>query len=667
MLPYDSGQSDDQPIADKWRVVEQLLDELESLVIAETTTEGFHQVLVRSTQRVLGAVEVCLWVQRDGRFHRLDNAAGRAPMLSATGQAARTELLTAACRGGKLQTGAVPHGDATEGDVREADSHLIICQPFGEVGQTWSVMEVVLASPDPKVERGALRWLEAVGQTACDFYRRRELKRLREVTEFAERLNRFAERIHGSLSLRETCYEVVNESRHLLTCDRISLVRLDRGWPRLEATSGVDQINRRGDHARRLQDLVHVVGRTGEMLIYRGVAEELPPEIQTRLEAYLEQAPTRNMAIVPLEATCGESHARRFAARAVLVAEQFQDTWPPDFQHRLEAVCKHVTRAVENALEYSTLPGILLMRTARHTAGWMRPPGLIRTLGVLGFCLAIALALWLIPADFEIEATGQVQPRQVSNVFAPFDGEVSEVLVTHDQPVQRGEVLIVLRSSELELEYRRVSGEYAATGERLIAIESARLQGTSEREALGQPGLLSGNAEELRKLMRSQEEQLEILRDQRHALRVTSPQDGVVLTWEVEQLLESRPVLRGQILLRVAKIDASWELQLDVPEDGIGHVLRAQQDRSDPLSVEFMLATQSGQTHSARARRISRITKSSEADELVVNMTAEVEDDEDLQLRPGAGVIAKIYCGRRSLGYVWLRDLIDIVRRQLLF
>jgi multidrug efflux pump subunit AcrA (membrane-fusion protein) len=667
MLSYDSPQSDDPPIADTWQVVERLLDDLEALVSNEATTEDFHASLVQSTQRVLGAVEVSLWVRREGRFHRLDSPAGRPPSLSAAAQAARTDLLAAACRSGGRQIGTLPGSGAIGSEEGGTGSFLLICEPFGEVGQTWSVIEVVLASPDSRTERGALRWLEAVSQTACDFYRRRELARLREVTESSGRLNRFAERIHGTLSLRDTCYEIVNESRQLLGCDRVSLVRLDRGRPRLEATSGVDSVNRRSDCARRLQDLVQLVGRTGEMLIYRGGIDELPPEIQDRLNDYLEQSPTRNMAIVPLQAARDELPSAHHPPRAILVAEQFQDTWPAEFQERLETLCRHITPAFDNALEYSTLPGITLMQAARHAAAWVRAPGLVRTLGALGVCLAVILALWLIPADFRIEATGQVQPRRVANVFAPLDGEVAEVLVTHDQPVRRGDVLIVLRSSELELEYRRVFGEHAATRERLFAIESARLQSTGASEAPGQPGLLSGNAEELRKLVKSQEEQLEILRDQRSALRVTSPQDGVVLTWEVAKLLESRPVLRGQILLRVAEIGASWELQLAVPENGIGHVLRAQQQSSTGLPVEFVLATQAGEVHRARAKTISRITESSDADELVVNMTAEVEDAENLPLRPGAGVIAKIHCGRRSLGYVWLRDVVDVVRTRLLF
>jgi hypothetical protein len=37
------------------------------------------------------------------------------------------------------------------------------------------------------------------------------------------------------------------------------------------------------------------------------------------------------------------------------------------------------------------------------------------------------------------------------------------------------------------------------------------------------------------------------------------------------------------------------------------------------------------------------------------------------QLRPGATAIPRIHCGRHSIGYVWLHDLIDTIRIRLLF
>ena len=36
-------------------------------------------------------------------------------------------------------------------------------------------------------------------------------------------------------------------------------------------------------------------------------------------------------------------------------------------------------------------------------------------------------------------------------------------------------------------------------------------------------------------------------------------------------------------------------------------------------------------------------------------------------LRPGADVMAKIYCGRRSLGYVWFHDVINFIHSRVLF
>jgi hypothetical protein len=35
--------------------------------------------------------------------------------------------------------------------------------------------------------------------------------------------------------------------------------------------------------------------------------------------------------------------------------------------------------------------------------------------------------------------------------------------------------------------------------------------------------------------------------------------------------------------------------------------------------------------------------------------------------RAGTSATARVHCGRRPIGYVWLHDLIDAVRTQVLF
>ena len=44
-----------------------------------------------------------------------------------------------------------------------------------------------------------------------------------------------------------------------------------------------------------------------------------------------------------------------------------------------------------------------------------------------------------------------------------------------------------------------------------------------------------------------------------------------------------------------------------------------------------------------------------------------VNKDELPQLRPGASVVAKLHCGRESIGYVWFHDLIEFVQAKVLF
>ena len=42
-------------------------------------------------------------------------------------------------------------------------------------------------------------------------------------------------------------------------------------------------------------------------------------------------------------------------------------------------------------------------------------------------------------------------------------------------------------------------------------------------------------------------------------------------------------------------------------------------------------------------------------------------DQEGLEKRPGADVIAKIHCGYRPMGYVWFHDVLAFIQSRVLF
>ena len=70
--------------------------------------------------------------------------------------------------------------------------------------------------------------------------------------------------------------------------------------------------------------------------------------------------------------------------------------------------------------------------------------------------------------------------------------------------------------------------------------------------------------------------QAEIQRSKVADLEVYSPIDGQIVTWDLKNRLEGRPVQRGQALLRIANPKGDWELDLHMPEDRMGHIARAE-------------------------------------------------------------------------------------------
>ncbi|MGD9635412.1 MAG: HlyD family efflux transporter periplasmic adaptor subunit, partial [Pirellulales bacterium] len=169
--------------------------------------------------------------------------------------------------------------------------------------------------------------------------------------------------------------------------------------------------------------------------------------------------------------------------------------------------------------------------------------------------------------------------------------------------------------------------------------------------------------------------ELKLLNGQRDELVVRSPIAGRVLTWDLSNRLAARPVERGEVLLTVADLSADWQLELDVADDRIGHVLAAQSlQENDALPVEFQLHS-ADSTYSGHVEKIGMTasvdTREPSAARPMVEVTVAFDKQElgDAQqdLRPGVTARAEIDCGRRPLGYVWFHDVWDAAINWLRF
>jgi hypothetical protein len=175
---------------------------------------------------------------------------------------------------------------------------------------------------------------------------------------------------------------------------------------------------------------------------------------------------------------------------------------------------------------------------------------------------------------------------------------------------------------------------------------------------------LTAEEEELKELLESLARQHEILLAEQATLTIKSPLAGAVTTWEVAERLESRPVQRGQILLSVADLAGPWELDLRVAEDRIGHVL-AERKPGQPLMVSFVLPGNPDERLKAKVSRISDSATTDDRGSTTVEVVAAIDKGALVDPRPGTSVAARIHCGRRPLGYVWLYGLWQAIRARV--
>jgi hypothetical protein len=106
---------------------------------------------------------------------------------------------------------------------------------------------------------------------------------------------------------------------------------------------------------------------------------------------------------------------------------------------------------------------------------------------------------------------------------------------------------------------------------------------------------------------------------------------------------------------------------LHVADRDLGRLREAQSALPGDVPVTFLLATDPSQTHRGVVHGIALNTESVDGRTLAAPVVVRLIGTDIPDPHAGAGVIARIHCGRRSIGYVWLHDLIDAVRTRLWF
>jgi biotin carboxyl carrier protein len=655
-----------------WQRLDDLVDQIAGLAESSLGPREFWRRLLDNTVKGLAALGGAVWLRGEsGRLQlecQLKHGAA-APDAQAN---ERHERLLAHVSETRLAISLPPHsGSHGDSATDNPTDSLVLLSPVVSEGQTLAIVEIVQRPSDlPAAQEGYLRFLSAVCELAADYDRRRQFGELQKRARSWNAFEQFTESIHASLDVDRVAYQIANDGRHLIDCDRVGVALVRGRKARLASVSGVDVLERRAASVRRLEQLINAAIKIDEPLVYPDDAAQLAPQIGAALQAHLDPSHVRRLVLIPLHAAAvGDPRDGSRPIIGALVVEHFsQPEAASETSRRIEAVARQGAIALTNALDYENVPLARFWRALGMPRALVRRRQLPKTLLAAAMIVAAIAALVFVPVDFTVEGRGELLPQRRQDIFAPTDGVIAEVRVAHGDQVEAGQPLVVLRKPRLEFDRTRVTGELQTARKRLAALQALRFSpAAASTEARDQYRQRTAEEEEVKELLKSLGEQMAVLDKQEEELTVRSPMAGQVLTWDVAQLLASRPVERGHMLLSVGDPAGPWELELRIADDRIGHVLAAQQDERDELPLSFLLAMDPDHTYQGRVRNIAMTTDTLEQGGPQVLLTASVDREALPRLRPGASVVAKIDCGRRSLGFVWLHELWDAVRTRVLF
>jgi multidrug efflux pump subunit AcrA (membrane-fusion protein) len=683
--PSGSARRRGESESNTWHDLEVALAELAQSARSAVAPAEFYRKLLEECLRASAATGGVVWLRTADSFQPVAHLRWRSAELTRddASRSAHESLLREASEHGDIRI-VSPHAEHQENGSADRTDDTRLLGPVNiwserDERATVAIIELALPSDSsPGTCRGCEQFLAVICDLAADYHAFRELRRLRADDDYRAQLLQLAGGVHRQLDVLVTAYAVANEGRRVMGCDRLNVVGAHGNRSRLLATSGVSRVERRSGVARRIEELAEMVRRSGDPVFYTdGQCDALPP-VAELVELHADTSNVRQLAAIPvrrpMEPT--DDDAARMSGRKnvqrqkhaefVLVAEQFDARNGELRRDRLADIAGVCATALYNAEQVERLPLRWLLRPLgqlkRQVATHLSRATLIATAVASGIA-----ALVVVPADFNIESTGTLEPAVRRDVFAPRDGLVDEVLVAHGAEVAAGQPLVRLRDPTLDLELKRVDGEMETVQRQIDAVQATRTNRQVRDAKPIDTYRLSAEERELQQRLKNLRQELELLNRERDALVVTSPIAGRVLSWDVGQRLVARPVERGEVLVSVADLSAEWQLELDVPDDRIGYVLAAQRKLRPDLAVQFRLSSDDREQHTGHIVETSRMADVDSRDTAAsptvrVNVSLDelnLSDAARRELRPGLSARAQIYCGRRSVGYVWLHDLWD--------
>lgn len=676
-----------QPTADEQLIqqtkiqIRTLVNEIQQLAQSDCTVEEFYDGFLSRVTSALASMGGAIWRVNDNGRLELQFQINLSQTELAGNEKAQLshDLLLRKITSSNEPVLVQPNSGSGEADdAGNPTSALLVIERLVVDQKVVGLVEVFQrAGSGPTTQRGYLRFLVQMCEIASDFLKNKKIRNYQQQQELWEKLEQFIRASHHGLDPKQTAFTIVNEGRRLVDCDRVSYAKREGSKYSIEVVSGLDSIDRRADEIKKLGALATSVVKGEKELWYNGDTENLPPQIEKRVQEYVDRSHSKVVCVIPLRETQKndivedpepEKSKAKKEVLGALIFERLGDTRIDNsFKKRVEVVSAHACDSLTNSIKHNSVFLMPLWQTIGRTKIFSRAamPRWAIVLSVLAIVTAI---LCFLPWNFELSADGKLIPVTRYEVYAPYDGQVELGLTPNDDGeyfVEANQIFARINSIDLQSELTKVDSDLTLErtsyqgkiNERknpdLTVAENARLDQEIQAAAARFNGLL---------------EERKVILSQIKSLDIASKGRGRVVDWQVENKLQDRQVSRGEHLMTIVDEAGDWEIELEMLEKKFGHFANARAELKGQ-EVTFVLSSLPNEKFTGEVQSIDQKAdvRSEKGNVILVKIRIDKEDvPESLRLY-GATVSARIYCGERSLGYVLFREVYETLQRNVFF
>jgi hypothetical protein len=595
--------------------------------------------------------------------------------------------------------GHSPDGKPTAGNLT---NHLLLIAPVIVNQQCAGLIEIWQNANRPaQAVTGYLQFMTYMAELSSRYQRNQVMGQLSGQQQVWTQLEAFTRLVHASLHPTEVAYQVANEGRRLIECDRVSVaVRQYGSKARIEAVSGADVVERRSNLIRLMQKLSEEVIKWGEKLTFNGVRDDsLPPKVLSALDGYLAESNSKLLVVQPLR---DERESGRRPPRSALVMECFEPpAEPQQLIARLDVVSRHATPALYNAVEHRRIPGRWVWQPLAKLQDGIGGKTKAITAVVVGLLTFLVAALFLVPYELEMDSTGKLVPFVRRVVYPPTAGKVLEFKVNPGDVVTEKSELAVLFSPDLFTKLLDLHASIEGTHNQLKTEEFNRLFGGgqgSNKEQNKESGSDEGSKKEIEQRKKQELDKFiehnnanpsepgeyylkapDFTSDEKDRI---DRREWTVLSGNFQDEWRGKTAKPSDPILKLGAKDGPWEIELRIPQKHISQVLKAFEfNNTDVLDVNFLLRSDPSRKYRGKLYREkisseaipNRDEKDESEPEVIAYVTIDdpsIDQDYRLSreaLTSGTEVRAKVRCGKHSMGYSLFYGVWEFLYEKVVF